>query len=52
MRDIPITQTRIGQDVGGYANVVVGKMIIFSQALSHSDRRTWGVMKIPHIGLM
>lgn len=39
--DIPITQTRIGQDAGGYANVVVGEMIIFPQALSHSDRRTW-----------
>ena len=39
--DIPITQTRIGQDAGGYANVVVGEMIIFSQALSHSDRQTW-----------
>ncbi len=39
--DIPITQTRIGQDAGGYANVVVGEMIIFPQALSHSDRQTW-----------
>ena len=39
--DIPITQTRIGQDAGGYANTVVGEMIIFPQALSHSDRRTW-----------
>ena len=39
--DIPITQTRIGQDAGGYANVVVGEMIIFPQALSHSDRLTW-----------
>jgi hypothetical protein len=35
--DIPITQTIIGQD----ANVAVGEMIIFPQALSHSDRRTW-----------
>ncbi len=39
--DIPITQTSIGKDAGGYANVVVGEMIIFPQALSHSDRRTW-----------
>ena len=39
--DIPITQTRIGQDAGGSANVVVGEMIIFPQALSHSDRQTW-----------
>jgi len=39
--DIPITQTIIGQDAGGYANVAVGEMIIFPQALSHSDRRTW-----------
>jgi len=39
--DYPITQTRIGQDAGGYANVVVGEMIIFPQALSHSDRQTW-----------
>lgn len=39
--DIPITQTRIGQDYNGYSNVVVGEMIIFPQALSHSDRQTW-----------
>jgi len=39
--DVPITQTSIGKDAGGYANVVVGEMIIFPQALSHSDRRTW-----------
>ncbi len=39
--DIPITQTSIGKDTGGYANVVVGEMIIFPQALSHSDRLTW-----------
>lgn len=39
--DIPITQTRIGQDYNGFSNTVVGEMIIFPQALSHSDRRTW-----------
>lgn len=39
--DIPITQTSIGKDAGGYANAAVGEMIIFPQALSHSDRRTW-----------
>lgn len=39
--DYPISQTRIGQDYNGYSNVVVGEMIIFPQALSHSDRRTW-----------
>lgn len=39
--DYPISQTRIGQDYNGYSNVVVGEMIIFPQALSHSDRQTW-----------
>lgn len=39
--DIPITQTRIGQDYNGFSNTVVGEMIIFPQALSHSDRSTW-----------
>jgi len=39
--DIPITQTIIGQDAGVCANVAVGEMIIFPQALSHSDRLTW-----------
>ena len=39
--DYPISQTRIGQDHNGYSNVVVGEMIIFPQALSHSDRQTW-----------
>ena len=39
--DYPISQTRIGQDHNGYSNVVVGEMIIFPQALSQSDRRTW-----------
>ena len=29
------------KDHNGYSNVVVGKMIIFQQALSHSDRLTW-----------
>ena len=29
------------KDHNGYSNVVVGEMIIFPQALSHSDRRTW-----------
>ena len=41
--DYPISQTRIGQDYNGYSNVVVGEMIIFPQALSHSDRRNWEV---------
>ena len=36
-----IGQPRIGFGGDGYANVVVGEMIIFPQALSHSDRRTW-----------
>lgn len=36
-----IGQPRIGVGGDGYANVVVGEMIIFPQALSHSDRRTW-----------
>jgi len=36
-----ISQPRIGFGGDGYANVVVGEMIIFPQALSHSDRRTW-----------
>jgi len=39
--DYPISQTVIGRDYNGYSNVVVGEMIIFPQALSHSDRRTW-----------
>ena len=39
--DYPISQTRIGQDYNGFSNVVVGEMIIFPQALSHSDRKTW-----------
>jgi len=39
--DYPIFQTVIGRDYSGYSNVVVGEMIIFPQALSHSDRQTW-----------
>ena len=39
--DYPISQTRIGQDYNGFSNTVVGEMIIFPQALSHSDRQTW-----------
>lgn len=39
--DYPISQTRIGQDYNGFSNAAVGEMIIFPQALSHSDRRTW-----------
>lgn len=39
--DYPISQTRIGQDYNGFSNMFVGEMIIFPQALSHSDRRTW-----------
>jgi hypothetical protein len=36
-----ILQPKIGQGGNGYSNVVVGEMIIFPQALSHSDRQTW-----------
>lgn len=36
-----IGQPRIGYGGDGYSNVVVGEMIIFQQALSHSDRLTW-----------
>lgn len=39
--DYPISQTVIGRDYSGFSNTVVGEMIIFPQALSHSDRRTW-----------
>ena len=36
-----IGQPRIGYGGDGYVNAYIGEMIIFPQALSHSDRRTW-----------
>jgi len=36
-----IGQPRIGFGGDGYTNAAVGEMIIFPQALSHSDRQTW-----------
>lgn len=36
-----IGQPRIGFGGDGYVNAYIGEMIIFPQALSHSDRRTW-----------
>jgi len=36
-----IGQPRIGVGGDGYANAAFGEMIIFPQALSHSDRQTW-----------